>query len=140
MVGAGELTDWMKESGVAVRFSKMGERMMTPRDEWMEQKEQKESQSGEEREKEEQASGFWQGHEKGIRIGMVLVTVGSLAGGILPFFFLSELKIRTAVLIMSLSPLLMVLYYLIFAPVISMRGKKRGERQGMIGSICRRES
>lgn len=130
MVGAGELTDWMKESGVAVRFSKMGERMMTPRDEWMEQKEQKESQSGEEREKEEQASGFWQGHEKGIRIGMVLVTVGSLAGGILPFFFLSELKIRTAVLIMSLSPLLMVLYYLIFAPVISMRGKKRGEKTG----------
>ena len=82
----------------------------------------------------------WQGHEKGIRIGMVLVTVGSLAGGILPFFFLSELKFGTAVLIMSGAAPSYGIVLSDFCPGYFHAGKEKGRRPGMIGSICRRES
>ena len=120
-------------------FQKWAKRMTTPRYGWRRKRTKGESEPGGKREKEEQAPGF-SGRAMRRESGSDGAGyVGSLAGGILPFFFLSELKIWDgSAHHESCSPLLMVLYYLIFAPVVSMRERKGGEDRDD-RFICRRE-
>lgn len=60
-------------------------------------------------------------HLKAIRAGLVLVMLLLAAGGILPImlYILTDIKVTYEIYLACFSPLPMVLYYLIFAPVLT---------------------
>ena len=67
-------------------------------------------------------------HLKEIRLGKWLVLALFWAGSIIPLFFFiaGALKFSQTIYLMAASPLPLIVYYLAFAPVLTLNGKQKG--------------
>lgn len=67
-------------------------------------------------------------HLKEIRLGKRLVLALFWAGSIIPLFFFiaGALKFSQTIYLMAASPLPLIVYYLAFAPVLTLNGKQKG--------------
>lgn len=116
LAGAGALTDWLTAHCETVSVSRHTRRMklavpnQVPREplEW----------------KEEYRTPF-HSHLKKIKAGLIILTLIAFGGGILPVFFLNEIGLTKSMLLVTLTPLLPVIYYLVFPGILSMNGKPR---------------
>lgn len=70
-------------------------------------------------------------HLKEIRLGKWLVLALFWAGSIIPLFFFiaGALKFSQTIYLMAASPLPLIVYYLAFAPVLTLNGKQKGALQ-----------
>ena len=67
-------------------------------------------------------------HIKPIRFGLILTVLFLLIGSVLPFilYIRTDFKFSSTVYLSALSPLPLLIYILIFAPVINLNGKPKG--------------
>lgn len=70
-------------------------------------------------------------HLKEIRLGKWLVLALFWAGSIIPLFFFiaGALKFSQTIYLMAASPLPLIVYYLAFAPVLTLNGKQKAPLQ-----------